>query len=87
MNTWLPAWGADIYFAKHYSSWQRGRNENTNGLLREYFPKKMPPHQVQDAVIQKAVSQLNNRPRKTIGCKMPHLARIDLQSTSTSNYF
>jgi transposase, IS30 family len=63
--------GTDIYFAKPYSSWQRGRNENTNGLLREYFPKKMPLHQVQDEAVQKAVSQLNNRPRKTLGWKTP----------------
>jgi transposase, IS30 family len=62
---------ADIYFAKPYSAWQRGLNEDTNGLLREYFPKKMPLHQVQDEVIQKAVSQLNNRPRKTLGWKTP----------------
>ncbi|MEN9984313.1 MAG: hypothetical protein RI918_2282 [Pseudomonadota bacterium] len=61
----------DIYFAKPYSSWQRGRNENTNGLLRQYFPKKMPLHEVQDEAVQKAVAQLNSRPRKTLGWKTP----------------
>lgn len=63
---------ADIYFAKPYCSWQRARNENTNGLLRQYFPKKMPLHALDDALVEQAVAQLNRRPRKTLGWKTPN---------------
>jgi IS30 family transposase len=62
---------ADIFFAKPYRSWERGTNENTNGLLRQYFPKKTPLNSVTDAQVQHAVSQLNQRPRKILGWKTP----------------
>jgi transposase, IS30 family len=62
---------ADIFFAKPYSSWQRGTNENTNGLLRQYFPKKMPLNAVTDEQVQYAVNQLNQRPRKILGWQTP----------------
>ena len=62
---------ADVYFAKPYCSWQRARNENTNGLLRQYFPKKMPLHDVSDEQVQVAVLQLNQRPRKSLGWRTP----------------
>ena len=62
----------DIYFAHPYSSWERGINENTNGLLRRYFPKKIDFMTLTDKQIQSVVNKLNHRPRKTRGYKTPH---------------
>lgn len=61
----------DIYFAKPYSSWQRGSNENTNGLLRQYFPKKTNFNDITNLQLQNAVRNINNRPRKRHGFKSP----------------
>ena len=66
------ALGADIYFADPYSSWQRGRNENMNGLLREYFPKKTSFKHLKQELVQCAVDALNNRPRKKHGFRRPN---------------
>lgn len=63
---------ADFFFADPYSSWQRGTNENTNGLVRQYFPKKTPFDSVSDAHIQTVTDRLNNRPRKVLGFKTPN---------------
>jgi IS30 family transposase len=63
---------ADIYFAHPYSSWERGINENTNGLLRRYFPKGTDFMALSEHEIQAAVDKLNHRPRKTRGYKTPH---------------
>ena len=60
-----------VYFADPYSPWQRGANENTNGLLRQYFPKKCDFNSVSDEDFQKAVDSLNNRPRKRLGFRTP----------------
>ena len=60
-----------IYFAHPYSSWERGVNENTNGLLRQYFPKKMSFDTLTDSMVAEAVNKLNNRPRKTLGFETP----------------
>lgn len=60
-----------IYFAHPYSSWERGLNENTNGLLRQYFPKKMAFDKITDEMVDEAVNKLNNRPRKTLGFETP----------------
>lgn len=65
------ALGVDIYFAAPYSSWQRARNENMNGLLREYFPKKTSFKHLQQEEVQRAVDTLNNRPRKKHGFERP----------------
>ena len=63
---------ADCYFADPYSSWQRGSNENLNGLVRQYFPKKSTDFtQVTDAEIAEIERRLNNRPRKRLGWKTP----------------
>lgn len=63
---------ADCYFADPYSSWQRGSNENLNGLVRQYFPKKSTDFtQVTDAEIAEVERKLNNRPRKRLGWKTP----------------
>jgi len=63
---------ADFYFAHPYSSWERGLNENTNGLVRQYFPKKSDFSKITDRQLNKVVERLNHRPRKTLGYKTPH---------------
>ena len=60
------------YFAKPYHSWERGQNENANGLLRQYFPKSMPLDQVTESEVMHAVDRLNSRPRKCLGFKTPY---------------
>jgi IS30 family transposase len=67
------ALSADFYFAHPYSSWERGLNENTNGLLRQYFPKSMGLKAVSQLEVKAAVKLLNSRPRKTLGYRTPEL--------------
>lgn len=62
---------ANVYFAKPYHSWERGLNENTNGLVRQYFPKKIPFDKISANDLQKVERKLNNRPRKCLGYKTP----------------
>lgn len=64
--------GADIYFAHPYASWERGINENTNGLIRQYFPKGTDFNEVSDEQIKQVMDRLNNRPRKTRGSRSPN---------------
>ena len=64
--------GIRTYFADPYCSWQRGTNENTNGLLRQYFPKKTTLLHVTPEHLNSVVQKLNNRPRKTLGYRTPH---------------
>jgi transposase, IS30 family len=59
------------YFAKPYCSWQRGLNENHNGLLRQYFVKESPLNTVTQQQVNEAISELNNRPRKMLGYRTP----------------
>lgn len=61
-----------IYFAHPYASWERGLNENTNGLVRQYFPKKYDFSQITEAELQRVEELLNNRPRKTLGYRTPN---------------
>jgi len=63
---------ADFYFAHPYASWERGLNENTNGLIRQYFPKGCDFTTITQSDIQKAMDKLNNRPRKCLGMKTPN---------------
>jgi IS30 family transposase len=63
---------ARIYFAHPYSSWERGLNENTNGLVRQYFPKKFDFAKITDNDLQQVEDLLNNRPRKTLGYRTPN---------------
>lgn len=62
----------DTYFAKPYHSWERGQNENANGLLRQYFPKSMELVEVTRKQVFNAVHKLNSRPRKCLGFKTPY---------------
>ena len=63
--------GVAVYFCDPGQPWQRGSNENTNGLLRQYFPKGTRFDQVTDAQIADATWRLNNRPRETLGWDTP----------------
>ncbi len=63
---------ADFYFAHPYSSWERGLNENTNGLVRQYFPKKSEFSKITDSQLNRVVAWLNHCPRKTLGYKTPN---------------
>lgn len=62
---------SSFFFTDAYASWQRGTNENTNGLIREYLPKGCDFRQVSDDEMQDIENKLNNRPRKRLGFKTP----------------
>lgn len=64
--------GADIYFAHPCASWARGINENTHGLIRQYFLKGTDFNEVSDEHIKQVMEQLNNRPGKTRGGRSPN---------------
>ncbi len=63
--------GTKFYFADPYSSWQRGLNENSNGLIRQYFKKGSSFVKTGDNEVQVVMDKLNRRPRKTLGFKTP----------------
>lgn len=63
--------GMQVYFAHPYSSWERGTNENTNGLIRRYFPKGTDFNKVTENQLKIVEDKLNNRPRKILGYKTP----------------
>lgn len=76
--------GTDMYFAHPYCSWERGLNEQVNGLIRQYLPKKTDFSTVSDEDILLIMDKLNNRPRKLLGYRTPievlhHKAKLDLR--------
>jgi transposase, IS30 family len=64
--------GLAVYFADPYAAWQRGTNENTNGLLRFYFPKGSDFRQISEKEVALVVKKLNNRPRKCLNYQTPY---------------
>jgi IS30 family transposase len=60
-----------VYFADPYATWQRGANENSNGLLRQYLPKGIDMSKISDATLADAIDRINNRPRKCLGYRTP----------------
>jgi len=64
--------GVPVYFCDPQSPWQRGTNENTNSLIRQYFPKKTCLSQHSQNTLNQVAEELNNRPRKTLKFKTPN---------------
>lgn len=71
--------GADVYFAHPYHSWERGLNENTNGLLRQYFPKCTNLRRISQHEVDDALYRLNHRPRKCLNYRTPHEVFMGLE--------
>jgi IS30 family transposase len=63
--------GVAFYIAHPYAAWERGTNENTNGLLRQYFPKHTSFESISESDIECVMQKLNQRPRKTLGFRTP----------------
>jgi len=66
-----------VYFCDPQSPWKSGTNENTNRLLRQYFPKKTPLDQFNQDDLNKVALELNDRPKKTLGYKTPSELILD----------
>lgn len=73
----LEEHGLTVYFADPYSSWQRGSNENANGLLREFYPKRYDLNTVDQAELEFALDLINRRPRKCLNWKTSHEAIME----------
>ena len=68
---------AAVYFAHPYHSWERGLNENTNGLIRQYFTKGSSFKNITDGQVDTVMNRLNHRPRKTLNYRTPHAVFFD----------
>ena len=75
--------GVPVYFCDPRSPWQRGSNENTNGLLRQYFPKRAEIAHYTQAELDAVAAQLNGRPRQTLGFKTPSQALDEVLPMTT----
>ena len=71
---------ASFYFANPYCSWERGLNEHTNGLLRQFFPKGTNFKIVKPEEVKKAVDLINNRPRKSLDYQTPYEVLYNISS-------
>lgn len=74
--------GADFYFAHPYAAWERGLNENANGLARQYFPKESAFTDLTPAHIEVVMERLHHRPRKTLDFASPHEVFYELTSVA-----
>lgn len=74
-----------VFFAEPYAAWQRGTNENTNGLLRFYFPKGTRFRYLSEKSLARAVERLNNRPRKCLGYRTPQEVFDEARSGALAN--
>lgn len=78
--------GMDIYFANPYSPWERGTNENTNGLIRRYFPKKTDFNNITEQQLKIVQQKLNNRPRKVLKYKTPeYMLQLEINKIKYQN--
>ncbi|OGT47880.1 MAG: hypothetical protein A3F17_08660 [Gammaproteobacteria bacterium RIFCSPHIGHO2_12_FULL_41_15] len=77
---------ARCYFAAPYHSWERGLNEHTNGLIRQYLPKSVDFKDVTDDEIQAIEDRLNNRPRKSLHYKTPMEVMMHQNIASSAHY-
>ena len=87
-HKWLTSkTGMDIFFAHPYSSWERGTNENTNGLIRRFFPKGTDFSKVTLKQLKEAQNNLNNRPRKVLGYKTPNeMMELEIANSEYQNF-
>jgi IS30 family transposase len=76
--------GVPFYFAHPYAAWERGTNENTNGLLRQYFPKYTSLMAVSEAQVEAAMNKLNHRPRKILAFRTPFEVFFDTSVALTT---
>ena len=74
----------EIFFCDPHAPWQRGSNENTNGLLRQYFPEGTPLGGHSPAHLAAVADELNGRPRKTLGWKTPAEALAEILDTAAA---
>ena len=79
------ALNVDCYFANPYASWERGTNENTNGLIRQYFPKDRSLKDISGAEETMVMDKLNLRPRKCLGFKTPYEVFFELQRVALTS--
>ena len=75
-----------FFFARPYHSWERGLNENTNGLARQYFPKGCDFTKLTQKQVLAVEQKLNDRPRKTLGYKTPNEEFLHLTGINLKNY-
>ena len=76
---------ATFYFAHPFAAWERGTNENTNGLVRQYFPKGSDFSQITERDIQRVMTRLNNRPRKRLNYRTPQRVFFKEQKIALTN--